>query len=185
MDKQRKLEELYLKCIEELDSIGIQFKNKEIHIQISKRNNKRYGCCKPDENYKKIRKKGFRYIIKYENYKKYTIEISPWVMELKEEVIKNTIIHELIHCMPYCSNHGEKFKKYAKMINEKLGYVINRTGNKKEDFKKSNLKYEESNNYKYKIQCKECGEVYYRKRLNKNLTTKYRCGKCRGKLELI
>ena len=37
----------------------------------------------------------------------------------------------------------------------------------------------------YKIKCKDCGQIYYRKRLNKNFTKKYRCGKCKGKLELI
>lgn len=188
MNKQEKLEELYLKCIEELKSIGIEFKSKEINIQISKRNNKRYGCCKPenpDKQYKTIKRKGLKFIIKYENYQKYTIEISPWVMELKEEIIKNTIIHELIHCMPYCTNHGQEFKKYAKEINEKLGYNITRTGNKQEDYQKSNKEYTEDDNYKYKIQCKECGQFYYRKRLNKNFTKKYRCGKCKGKLELV
>lgn len=185
MDKQKKLEELYLECIKELNAIGIQFKNKEISIRISKRNNKRYGCCrpeKPDEQYKTIKRKGFKLIIKYENYQKYTIEISPWVMELKEEIIKNTIIHEIIHCMPYCTNHGKEFKQYAKEINEKLGYNITRTGNKQEDYQKSNIEYKESNDYKYKIQCKECGQIYYRKRLEKNFSKKYRCGKCRGEL---
>lgn len=187
MENEEKLQRIYKECIEELDSIGIQFKNKEINIQISKRNNKRYGCCKPekpDESYKKIERKGFRYIIKYGNYKKYTIEISPWVMELKEEIIKNTIIHELIHCIPYCTNHGNEFKRYAKIVKEKLGYEITRTGNKKEDFQKSNIKYKENDDYKYKIICKECGQVYYRKRLNKNFTKKYRC-KCKGKLEIV
>ena len=28
--------------------------------------------------------------------------------------IKNTIMHEIIHCFPYCNNHGSEFKKYAK-----------------------------------------------------------------------
>lgn len=48
-------------------------------------------------------------------------------MELEDDIIKNTIIHEIIHCMPYCSNHGEIFKKYAKHINSKLNYDIART----------------------------------------------------------
>ena len=106
-------------------------------------------------------------------------------MKLNEEIIKNTIIHELIHCIPYCTNHGNEFKRYAKIIKEKLGYEITRTGNKKEDFQKSNIKYKENDDYKYKIICKECGQVYYRKRLNKNFTKKYRCGKCKGKLEIL
>ena len=29
-------------------------------------------------------------------------------------------MHELIHCMPYCNNHGKEFKKYANIINEMM-----------------------------------------------------------------
>ncbi len=47
-------------------------------------------------------------------------------MQLDKNIIKNTIMHELIHCMPYCNNHGAEFKKYARYINEKLGYNISR-----------------------------------------------------------
>ena len=178
MNKQEVLNELFNECIKELEAIGITFKDNEINIIISKRNNKRYGCCRPeipDENYKKVFRKGFKFIIKYENYKKYTIEISPWVIELNDDIIKNTIIHELIHCMPKCTNHGEEFKRYAKLINEKLGYNITRAGNKKEDYEKSNIEYNEIENYKYRIKCKNCGQIFYRKRLNKNFTKKYRC----------
>ena len=44
-------------------------------------------------------------VVKYERFNKHHIEISKWVMELENNVIKNTIMHELIHCMPYCNNH--------------------------------------------------------------------------------
>lgn len=188
MENERKLQTIYQECMQELESIGIYFKSKKIQIQVSKRNNKRYGCCKPElpnEKYKKIKRKGFRYIIKYDDYQKYTIEISPWVMNLKKDIIKNTVIHELIHCMPYCLNHGKEFKKYANIIKEKLGYEIRREGNKKEDFKESNIEYIEDNEYNYKIQCIECGQIYYRKRLNKNFIKNYRCGKCKGKLKVV
>ena len=52
---------------------------------------------------------------------------------------------------------------------------------------KSNLEYknEIKQKYKYKIICEECGLIYYRQRLYKNFTKKYRCGKCKGKLSLI
>ena len=36
-----------------------------------------------------------------------------------------------------------------------------------------------------KIGCKNCGQVYYRQRLQRNFTKRYRCGKCGGKLEDI
>lgn len=92
-------------------------------------------------------------------------------MNLNDDIIKNTIIHELIHCIPNCNNHGADFKKYAKVINQELGYKISRLGNKEEDYKKSNIKfYEEKIKYKYKIICEKCGQIYYRQRLVKNFS---------------
>ena len=106
-------------------------------------------------------------------------------MELDEKIIKNTIIHEIIHCFPGCNNHQEGFKKYAAYINQQLGYNISRLGNKQADYKKSNLELrEEKSYYNYKILCKNCGQTYYRKRLRKNFINKYKCGKCGGKLKL-
>ncbi len=186
---QEKLNRLYLECLSELLSIGIDMKNKEygdISIKISNRNNKRYGCCKqeePDRKYKIVKKIGRRNCIKYERFNKHTIEISKWVMDLDDEIIKNTIMHELIHCMPFCNNHGDMFKKYANYINRNLGYDISRLGNKKEDFEKSNLKYEEKG-FKYTIKCTNCGKVFNRNRLSRDFFRKYRC-LCNGKLMLI
>ena len=107
-------------------------------------------------------------------------------MDLNEDIIKNTIIHELIHCMPRCNNHGEIFKKYAKNINENLGYNITRVGNKEKDFNKSNLEYKEKEiKYNYKIICENCNYSFFRQRVRKNFNKKYRCGKCGGKFEII
>lgn len=188
---EEKLNILYKECVEELKNIGIDVLNKEIvgniEIHLSKRNNKRYGCCKqeePDQKSKYIEKNGRRKILRYAKFNKHVIEISPWVMELEDEIIKNTIVHEIIHCMPFCNNHGEMFKKYAQYINTKLGYNISRVGNKVEDYKRSNKTYEEDKNYKYKIKCQNCGQEIYRKRFNKKLLYKYRCGKCNGRLKL-
>ncbi|MBR3153183.1 MAG: SprT-like domain-containing protein [Clostridia bacterium] len=188
---EEKLEILYRECISELESIGIYLNEDiigKIDIKISPRKAKRYGCCKqeePDERFYHIVKVGRRRIKKYERFKKHHIEISKWVMDLDEGIIKNTIIHEIIHCFPGCNDHGDNFKKYSKYINEKLGYSISRLGNKEEDFKKSNLEFREDSSYKYKIVCVNCGQEIYRKRLNRNLLYRYRCGKCNGKLMLV
>lgn len=188
---KEKLDRLFKECIQELEKIGIDINNKDIgkiEINISKRNNKRYGACKqeePDIKSKYIEKIGRRKIVKYWKYNKHIIEISKWVMELDEKIIKNTIMHELIHCMPYCNNHGAEFKRYANYINNKLGYDISRVGNKEEDYKKSNLEYKEEKQLKYKIECQKCGYTFYRQRQNKNFTRKYRCGKCGGRFEVI
>lgn len=188
-----KLNSLYNDCIKELESIGIKIINNEkvglIDIAISKRNNKRYGCCKheePDEKDFNIKKYKNYFKITYKRFKKHHIEISKWVMNLDEKIIKNTIIHEILHCLPECNNHGKVFQDYAKLINKKLEYNISTLGNKEEDYKKSNLKLEEENiNYKYKIMCKQCGIMFYRQRLKKDLIKNYRCSRCGGKIVML
>ena len=188
---QDKLTKLYKQCIAELKSIGIDMENEEIgdiDIKINNRSKKRYGCCKqedPDKNFLKRIRNGRRVIIECNRFKKHHIEVSNWVMELDEKIIKNTIIHELIHCIPYCNNHGSLFKKYADKINNELGYNISRIGDKERDFKNSNIELkEEKKKYKYKITCTKCGEIYYRQRMTKNFTRRYKCGKCGGKLTI-
>lgn len=189
-----KLTKLYNECIKELKSIGINMEDSkkigEITISLAKRKAKRYGCCKQSEplsTYYHIEYRNHRRIKIYDVFMKHNIEISKWVFELNDDIIKNTIMHELIHCLPYCNNHGKEFKKYAELINEKLGYEIQRLGNKEKDYEKSNIVFDKSDEveYKYKVRCKECGIVFYRQRLKKNFIRDYRCGKCKGKLELI
>lgn len=187
--KNEKLQEVYLQTIAELNLIGFDFSKEkvgDIEIKISARNNKRYGCCKqlePDNAYKIIEKRGRAKYIKYEKYNKHQIEISRWVLDLDDTIIKNTIAHELIHCLPYCNNHGLMFKKYANYINSKLGYNISRLGNKKSDYEYSNIEYK-TNDFKYTIKCTNCGKQFGRNRLQRDFFKKYRC-LCNGKLMLI
>lgn len=188
---EQKLNKLFKECVTDLNKIDIDILNQKkygkIDISIAKRNCKRYGCCKqeePDKNYKTVTQIGRRKIIRYEKFAKHHIEISKWVMQLDNNIIKNTIMHELIHCIPYCNNHGTNFKKYANLINKKYGYDISRVGNKKEDFEKSNIEYNVTETYNYKIICKECNQEFYRQRLNKNFAKKYRCAKCGGKFDV-
>lgn len=189
---EEKLYKLYNAVILDFKCIGIDMLDKEkmgsISIKINNRNNKNYGYCKqedPDERYKIIKKRGNKRIITYQKYNTHHIYISKWVMELDDKIIKNTIAHELIHCIPYCNDHGNFFKKYAEYINYKLGYDIKRVGNKKEDFFKSNVDLkEDEENYNYKIICQNCGQVIYRKRLVKNFVNKYICKKCMGKFKV-
>ena len=183
---EEKLDKLYKECLEELKSINIINFDEigEIDISFAKRKTKRYGCCKQEEPDKSTAYREKR-IIHYRKYNKHHIEISKWLMDLNGDIIKNTIIHEIIHCLPDCNNHGKEFKKYSKLINEKIGYNITRLGNKKEDYEKSNLEFNENQKIKYVIACENCGLIYYRQRMAKNFTKKYRCGKCRGKLRIL
>ena len=188
-----KLTKLYNECIKELKSIGINMEDSkkigEITISLAKRKAKRYGCCKQSEplsTYYHIEYRNHRRVKVYDVFMKHDIEISKWVLDLNNDIIKNTIMHELIHCLPYCNNHGKVFKKYADFINKMLGYKIERLGNREHDYKESNLDFDsEDIKYNYKIRCKNCGIIFYRQRLKKNFVRDYRCGKCKGRLEVI
>ena len=189
---EEKLNRLYLECIKELNMVGIDILDEKyygkIDISIAKSNNKRYGCCRqeePDKRYKAIIKRGRKKIIRYERFNRHHIEISKWVLVLEDNIIKNTIIHELIHCIPYCNNHGIEFKKYAKLINNAYGYDISRVGDKKRDYEKSNLEYNEGQKYNYRVVCKGCKQEFYRQRINKDFVKKYICGKCKSKFEVV
>ena len=189
---EEKLNRLYRECIKELNMVGIDILDErhygKIDIAIAKRNNKRYGCCRqeePDKRYKVVSRRGRRKTIRYERFNKHHIEISKWVLELEDNIIKNTIIHELIHCIPYCNNHGIEFKKYAKLINNTYGYDISRVGDKKKDYEKSNLEYSEGQKYNYRVVCKGCKQEFYRQRINKDFVKKYICGKCKSKFEVV
>lgn len=188
MEDNTKLEKLFEEVKQELEHIQIPIQQAgKIEIAIAKRNCKRYGCCKqskPDETTKRIQKHKRTIHIEYGIYKEHRIEISKWVLDMEDDIIKNTIAHELIHCLPYCNNHGENFKRYANYINQKLGYTITRVGNKKEDYEKSNIPYAEED-AKYIIQCNGCKQTYKRNRLVKNFLRKYRCGTCGGKLKIV
>lgn len=143
---EEKLKSLYEECLNELKNINLDLlddkKYGTIDIKIAKRYAKRYGCCK-QENPDKKQSYWKRGRLQYRKFNSHHIEISKWLLELNDEIIKNTIIHELIHCIPDCNNHGSEFKKYAKLVKDNLGYNITRLGNKQEDYKKSGLEYEE------------------------------------------
>lgn len=187
---EEKLKRLYKDCINELKTINIDITDNnligEIDIKIAKRNSKRYGCCKqeePDKRFYHTEKRNNKKVKVYDKFNKHHIEICKWVMELNDDIIKNTIIHEIIHCLPECNNHGNKFKQYANVINRKLNYNITRLGNKEEDYKKSNIEFkEEIKSYNYKIICKQCGQIFYRQRLKRNFIKVYRCGKCKREI---
>ena len=67
-----------------------------------------------------------------------------------------------------------------------LDIIFGTSGNKEEDYRKSNLTYEKKEEkYNYKVVCKKCGAEMYRKRLKKDLVKNYRCAKCGGKLNVF
>jgi len=131
-------------------------------VKINTRAKKRMGCCL---------KKGNEYII----------EISSFVIDCEEKLIKEILAHEIIHTCDGCFNHGSLWKTYVKRMNYIYGYNI-KTRSSSEDLGK---KYKENINYKYVIKCEKCGKEIYRLKKSKLVTqTKYYRCKCGGKLVL-
>lgn len=138
-------------------------------VYINTRAKKRYGACR-------LRKeKGRRF---------YTIEVSSVLYNSTDEIIMGVIAHEVLHTCNGAMNHGEKWKRYASIMNETYGYNINRVSTP-EEMNLKEIREEKINNAKYMIKCRKCGNEIYRMRKSNviNNPGKYRC-KCGGELEV-
>ena len=102
--------------------------------------------------------------------------------ELAKVRFQSTIIHELIHTIPGCMNHGSKFQRVCMLVNKKYPQYKLQTTTGAEDF---GIQLDEPTP-KYKIICKCCGKEYLYQRKPKLNINMYKCSKCgKGNLELI
>ena len=154
------------RCMNELNSIGVPYRQAE--FVINSRAVKRWGQCS-------LKRDG-----------SFIIQISSVLLDENnsEYGLKQTIIHELIHTCPGCMNHGKIWKKYASMC-DKIGYSISRCTSSDELGVSSNSINERK--VKHLVRCKNCGLEYkhYRKCGVVERPDSYRCGKCKGNLEVI
>jgi hypothetical protein len=167
---REKLERLKQECFNELGSIDMLSKIAEdITWEINTRAKNRLGVCK------------HRYSM---GYTYHTIGISDWVLEnFSDKDIKDTIIHELLHTIEGCNNHGHKWQYYASYVNNMLGYNISRLASMSELCERNGIKYEEfkTSTYKYAIRCKKCGKTFYKNRLSKDMIRYYKAHDIRHK----
>lgn len=78
-------------------------------VRLNRRARTRFGCC--------IRKGGA-----------YTIELSARLAgEGSEAAVLQVLAHEVLHTCYGCSNHGTRWKGYARRMNAAYGYSISRT----------------------------------------------------------
>ena len=132
------------------------------HVSVNSRPKKRFGCCK---------REGRRYVI----------ELSSFVLTCEPHLIKGVLAHEVLHTCRDCDNHGNKWKMYAAVMNERYGYNIKRTTS----FGEMGLDEPEpkENRIRYVMKCQQCGKEYPRERFTcvmKKINA-YRCN-CGGKL---
>lgn len=88
--------------------------------------------------------------------------------------LEECIIHEFIHTIPGCFNHGHKFKKIASAINLRFPKYNIQTRTAAEDF---GIVISEPIK-RYAITCKHCGKVFYYSRKPKYDLSKYYCNHC-------
>ncbi len=108
------------------------------------------------------------------------IEVSVGLLEDRER-LRQTLVHELLHTCLGCRNHGERWKSYARRVNEAWGMEIRRLA--PADGPTEPLRREE---VKYILQCTRCGREFPRSRMSKAVKYpgRYRCP-CGGALRRV
>lgn len=164
MNKKVYLETVAKKCMEELDSLNIPY-NKPMSWEVNKQAKTRWGQCR--------KRLGFYHI----NINEELIDPS-YLVGLKE-----TILHELLHTINGCMNHGTKWKNYAKQVNEAYGYNISRCSGREKLGLAEVTKEDILTSAKYVIVCTKCGTITTRNRMSNLIkyTANYAC-KCGGEL---
>lgn len=137
----RDVQEYAIKGMEMLDKIGIPYGNIQ-NVVVNYRAKSRWGLCSPVRN-------GFE------------IQINAVLLDetTEETGLMNTILHELLHTVPGCMNHGEKWKAMADKVYKAYGIQIKRCSNA-EDKGVAAEKIETVKNYKYFVRCPDCGYTW-------------------------
>ena len=91
----------------------------------------------------------------------FQIDIATKYMNVaKSEDIISTILHEAIHCIHGCFDHGNRFKTIAEFMNHDLGLKSKITVyNWSPEWMAESLKYHETKGY-WEVSCSVCGAKY-------------------------
>ena len=114
----------------------------------------------------------------------HSINISSRLLQddVSDDGAKNTIIHELLHTVEGCDNHGLNWQREAEKVNRTYNYKIKRCNSAEE---KGVPEIEVTpRTVKHKFVCERCGQIIIRIR-ESNFTKNYkdyRCGRCGGHL---
>lgn len=102
--------------------------------------------------------------------KQYIIEINGHILKTNTKTLEEILLHELIHTIKGCFNHGTKFKQYCKQLNNKYGYDINTSS------PADKITFTNMNIYNYQCPCCKRQYVAYKKPSNKLRLCS--CGHC-------
>lgn len=138
-----------------LQNLGVQFTHSpsDYKLVINERALKRLGRCtlKKDNN----------------NHFYYEIQINKFHNELSpRQDIMDTLIHEIIHSLPNCMNHGKIWAAIASKYNKAYNTSIYRTS-KGSDAYNNFVKSKEQQKSSYSLSCSSCGRKWSYKRKTK------------------
>ena len=169
-----KLAQYGLECMQMLDDLKIPYSH-DIHMEVNYGADSRWGRCEEESS-------------------GYFITINSKLLDDRTDVnsLKETILHELLHTISGCMNHGTRWKMYADMVNKAYGYNIKRTKSYEESglcdemIAEMKAKRAEKVNSSptYVIECTKCGYRYVRHKMSKMVSNPdcYLCGTCHGEL---
>ncbi len=146
----------------QLRELGLEISPRlDPHVRINTRAKRRLGCC-------------------WFSLGGCVVEVSSRVLE-DPELLRLTLVHELLHTCPGCQDHGPRWKACAQLASRALGLELRRTVQVENP--PGPLRREE---VKYVLECESCGAVIQRKRLSKAVKApwRYRCS-CGGRLKRI
>lgn len=120
-----------------------------------------------------------------EKYGKWKLRVSNLFEQIPNEDVaihrlNETIIHEVIHTLPNCFNHGSEFKRMANKFNRNYpSYNIKRCSESMETY---GIVIDTESPYRYKLTC-SCGKEFFYKRRRWwfDSLTSVKCTKCGGK----
>lgn len=155
--------QLLKKGIKQVIEAGIQPGHIHPEVILNSRAKTRFGVCRKTPG-------------EYD----FQIELNSELLKAKEEKALNTVVHEILHSVKGCMNHGAIWTNYANKMNRKFGYDISRTST----YEKLGLVRPKP---KYLVQCQGCGVEVHRSRRSKLIThiNDFACGTCNGKLKLM
>lgn len=172
-DVMKDLQKYFNECIDELDTLGINYGN-ITDITVNYRAKSRWGQCRRVGNTFKI-----------------NINSDLLHDDAPEKGLKETIIHEILHTCPKCMCHTGEWKRLANLVNRYYGYNVKRCDNSydkgMDEFYKNHeeiaiAQRPRKMEYKYEFKCTGCGQTIRRKKESKftKYYKNYRCGICHG-----
>jgi hypothetical protein len=143
----KNLEKLCQECMEELNAIGIKYGNIK-EFKVNSRAKSRWGLCSKENG-------------------TYTIEISNDLLadNIKDDKVKNVIIHEILHTCDNCMSHTGEWKRLAGIVNDCYACYNIKRGETEEEVGCIRVHKARKENYTYAVICNKCGQVIYKSRM--------------------